>query len=197
MNIRRFIVSLFAVALLSACAGGPPSDDTASLTFANLKPLTLNVSSVDVINKYNPPMKAPYIEHTFAEPPYKAAEALIRKQLVAGGGMNAVRVLINDASVVQEDADDSCGLVDGFKKMPVIRYRGEVAVRLEIYSPESPDVTLGYGNVVAKRSKSVVHNASIAEKEKAYFDLTEALMVDLDQGLKKVIREKLRITPDL
>lgn len=197
MNIRNILASLCAVMLLSACEAGPSGDFKPDMTFDNMKPLELNVSSVTVENRYVPPMKPPYIEHTFPTPPYNAVENLVKKKLLATGGLNAMRVIVTDASVVEEDLPVTCGVEGAFKEEAMIRLRAQIDLRLEVYNPASPQSVIGFATLAAKRTKSIMEDASPAERERSYYELTEAMMADINSGIRNVVTDKLKITPNI
>ena len=76
--MMKNFIALLGVLLLAGCAEGPPITTTPDLTFANLQPISVNASSVDVIDDYKPPLRDPNIEHSFRLPTYTALERLLR-----------------------------------------------------------------------------------------------------------------------
>src|SRR5690606_35715848 len=101
--MKRFAALLCAVLLLPACATPLPAGVVPDLTFENVQPVVLGVSAVEGVGAYDPPLDPPHIGHRFRNPPYKAASTLLERQLVAGGGRNVLRAVIEDASIVSED----------------------------------------------------------------------------------------------
>lgn len=177
-----------AVALfLSGCVEGPPDTRPPGMTFANLKPVELDVASIEVKNNYTPPMQDPNVEHTFTTPPYVATESLVKKQLAAAGTENVLRVIIDDASVVREELPVTKGYMDVFLKEPSERLKAKVLLRFELYSPAAPDIILGRAEVLARREKMLMEEISLADRDRAYFSMTEDLMDDLNDGLRSTV----------
>jgi hypothetical protein len=188
MKLRRIFFSLAVVALLSGCTDGPPDTHTPDLTFANLQPVALDVAKIEVKNNYKPPMQDPNVEHKFPVPPYIAAETLLKKQLVAGGRDNVLHAYIDDASVVREELPITKGIIDTFTRMPAERLNAKVLVRFEMTSPAAPDIVIGHAEVLAKRTKTLLEDTSPADRDSAYFSLTEDLMDDVNDGLKSIVK---------
>ena len=53
---------------------------------------------------------------------------------------------------------------------------------------KAPDIIIGHAEVVARRDKSLTEGISPAERDHAYFALTEDLMDDLNDGLKSIVK---------
>jgi len=144
--MKKSIVFIYlsAALLLSGCTGAPPASTPPDLTFANLAPITLDVAAIEVRDDYKPPLHAPNIEHTFPTPPYVAAGNLLKKQLVAGGSENVLRVIIEDASVVREELPVTRGFMDALLQEPSEELKGKVLLRFELIDPKAPDAVLGH-----------------------------------------------------
>jgi hypothetical protein len=175
------------VFVLSGCEEGPPSSQPPDLTFANLQPIQINAAKVEVVDSYKPPMQDPNVEHTFKTPPYVAAEKLLQKQLAPAGTENTLRAIIVDASVVREELPVTKGIAGIFEQEPAERLKGKVMVRFELVSPSAPDIVLGHAEVLARRDKSLMEGISPADRDRAYFALTDDLMDDLNDGLRSIV----------
>jgi len=182
------LLSCVLVAILSACADGPPSSTPPDMTFANLQPIEVNASSVDVIDNYKPPLQDPNIEHTFQMPPYVAAERLLRHQLAVVGTENTLRAIIEDASVTREELPQDKGLASYFEQQPAARLKAKMLVRFELVDPHAPDIIIGRAEVIARREKTLTEGLSPAERDQAYFSLTNDLMDDVNDGLRSTVK---------
>ncbi len=88
------------------------------MTFVNFKPVEINAAKIEVIDSYKPPLQDPNVDHTFLTPPYVAAVILLKKQLVATGSDNELRVIIDDASVIREELPVTKGFMGLFAGNP-------------------------------------------------------------------------------
>ena len=128
---------LLMTLVLTACADGPPVSTPPDMTFDNLKPVEINAAKIEVIDSYKPPLQDPNVEHTFLTPPYVAAEKLLKKQLVATGTENTLRVIIDDASVIRAGtADHQRASRATFVQEPAERLKAKVLVRFELVDPQ-------------------------------------------------------------
>jgi hypothetical protein len=189
MKIRSVFLCLPLIFLLSGCAGSPSAGNQPDMTFANLQPLEVKVGKIDVRDDYKPPMKEPNVEHSFPVPPYISAENLLKKQLVAAGGGNVLRAIIKKASVVREELPVTEGFWGAFRREPAERLNAEVIVHFELAAEQAPDIVTGTAEVTAKRSKTLLESTSAADRDNAYFALTEDLMRDLNRGLAEVVEK--------
>ncbi|MBI3441197.1 MAG: hypothetical protein HY052_05265 [Proteobacteria bacterium] len=186
---RRALLYLSAIVLLSACTETLPMvPHPPDMTFDHFKKIELDVATIEVQNNYKPPMRDPYIEHLFPTPPYVAAANLVKRQLIATGSENTLRVLIDDASVVAEELPIARGLENLLTKEPAERLKAKVLLHFELVSPWAPDIVLGHAEVTARRTKTLLEGTSVAERERAYFSLTEDLMDDLNDGLRTAVK---------
>jgi hypothetical protein len=188
--MKRCLV-LAGVALmigLSGCTDGPPTSAPPDLSFANYQPITLDVGQVEVIDNYKPPMKEPYIEHTFRTSPAQATEKLVRHQLAAAGGEKMLRAIIEDASVTHEELPVEKGITGVFMREPAEKLKARVLLRFELVNPAAPDIIIGHADVIAKREKTLQEDVSPAERDHAYFMMTKDLMDDLNDGMRSTVK---------
>ena len=195
MKIKSFLSGLVFALLLAGCVEGPPSGNAPDLTFANFTPVNLNVASIEVRNDYKPPMREPNVEHLFKTPPYTSAENLVRKQIVAAGTEHILRVVIEEASVVREELPVTKGFWGKLTEEPSERLKAKVSLRFELVDVAAPDIILGHAEVLAKRNKMLMEGISLADRDRAYFSLTEDLMDDLNDGLMTVVKNTFGTPP--
>lgn len=189
MKLRSVFLCLFVAAILSGCVAtsqGVPRPP--EMTFDNFHKVELDVARINVRNAYRPPMKDPHIEHLFPTPPYAAVEHLVKKQLVAAGDDRVLNVIIDDASVVREELTVQKGLWNVLTREPDVRLKAKVLLRFELVNPKAPDIVLGHAEVMARRTRTLLEGTSVADRDRAYFDLTEDLMDDLNDGLRTVVK---------
>jgi len=167
---------------LSACAkdqeiGGP----IAQIGFQHLPKIRLNVAQVTVKSNYRGSMEAPNAEHRFTTSPERAMFDWALTRLVAVSGPDYVAIanfVIEDGSVIETHIKKTKGLKGMFTYEPTTRYDANAVASLRITNDESG--ASGNVRVTAKRSIEVSENASLAQREQAWMDLVEKLMVDFN-----------------
>ncbi len=187
-NAKAGFIAVVICALLSGCQDAPPQSATPQLTLAQVKPIRLNVGKIDVINKYVPPMREPNVDHLFQQTPQQVVEALIDKQLVASGNDQTLRAIIVDASVVKQTMTGDSGIGGLFSPAPSEKYHARVAVRFELVNNDAPDVVLAHAEVSTEREKTLFEDASLADRDAAFFALDEAIVNDLSNGFNTTVR---------
>ena len=187
---RRQFFGLAAAALLAACASDAPiSGPVPEIGFQHLTPIRLTVSHIERLSEYQSPLKAPNAEHLFTTSPQRAMRNWSSRRLVPVGGPGSgavAKFVIEDASVIETKLDTTKGLKGMLTYEPSERYDATATARLSI-----EDVNNGHSGeirVTATRSVEVRENATLAEREKAWFDMTEALMRDFNTQMEQEIQ---------
>jgi len=180
---------LLLLLALAACSAPPAKSRFAELTYHHLPPLGFDVAAIERSSRYQPPGQPPNMEQLFPVPPKQAALAWAEGRLRALGASRRLRFTVLDAAAVETRLDSRGGLTGLLTTEQTERYEAHLAVLLEI---------LGAGGGVeasaraeARRSVTVPENASLNDRERVWFALTEKLMLDLDRQLETTIREVL------
>jgi hypothetical protein len=185
--MKKTLIALGTVLFLASCTGGA-LQDTPELNFSNVTPIPLNAARIEVRDDYAPPMHAPNVEHTFRPPPALPLRDLLNHALTAAGGQKTLRVIIEDASVIDRKLTRDKGIMDTLNPQPSDRYDGRISLRFELFDPAAPDIVTGHANVVAKRSTTIMSNFTLADRDRAAFTLTEGLMHDVQDSLNTTVR---------
>lgn len=175
--------------LAVACTTAPPAGGLPVLTFEQVKKVPLNVGKIEIVDNYMSPMKAPYAEHLFRQTPEDAAKLLFSRQLQAAGSENNLRIIIEKAEVIAEDLPKEPGVVDLISPDNSRLYKGKLVVRFEAFRPDAPDIIIGHADLTVTRNKTVPGHFSLAERDQAFFDMVEAMMNDLSQGLQTTVAD--------
>lgn len=184
MNRLIRVFSWMVIVFIGACSAAPPPTTTVpDLTFENVKPISLDVSSIDITQSYQPSMAPPYVEHLFKTNPTEAVRALINKRVIAAGGDSLLKVVIEDASVMNEKFQIKQGFWHMFSNEPAERFKARVALRFELSRASAPDIVVAYSDIAADRSKSLFADSSPADRETAFFLMIEELMLDISRSL--------------
>ena len=177
--------------LLAGCETSAPSTQFPELTYRHLGPITLDVARVDIATRYIPPLKAPNVEHRAPVAPYVAIRRWAGQRLKAGGRRNLANLVILDASIREVSLPVKGGLEGVFTTQQSARYDGRAAVLLEIRDVGGRQ--LAFATARANRSMTVAEGASIAQREKVWFAITEDLMSDINRRLEIEARRHLRV----
>jgi len=188
-NFKIFIIFSIII-FLSSCTYITEQPFIApDITFQNYKPIVIDVKKIEVINNYNSPMKEPNVEYLFHNKIDLSAKQLIKRRLVAHGGDNILKVIIDDASVIREYLPIDISFLGKFKREPYERLKAKIILHFKLVNSLFPDAIIAKYEVIATRNKTLLEGISLSDRDKAYFQLTEDLMVDLNKGLQKVIRK--------
>ena len=167
-------VLFLLVAGLAGCTVEVQRSSYPELTWTHLPPMTLDVAEIEIIDASQPTGASPHVEHLFPLPPAKAAERWARDRLRAGGLANRARFIIQRAEVLEASLRRTEGLAGLFTTDQAERYDAELAVLLEVRA--DPGGLLGQVATELRKSHTVPEDASLAERESAWFEMTDDLM---------------------
>lgn len=184
--MKKFRLALIALAL-SACTLPDPAT-APDLSLEGVRPVRLNVAAIEIVEAYRPPMGPPNVDHLFRTPPAAATRALLDRALVAAGPVNTLRAVIEDASVINEDLPVDDSALGKFKREPSNIHRARVSVRFELYDPAAPDIPLGRAEVTATRNRTMLKGDSLAERDRAAYEMTRDLMQDIASGINTIVK---------
>jgi hypothetical protein len=185
--IRALTTLALALPLLAACTTPPESPKFADITFEHRPDIEMDVADIVVDQAYQAPMQAPNVDHLFPIQPARALMSWGQDRLVAMGDDGVATYTVTDASAVVEDLGTDQSLSDYFTTEQAERYTLKLAVRLSV---EHPDGT-GSIRVTGQRATTVPEGASVFDRERVWYELTEKLMADMDEELETTLREEL------
>ena len=170
---------------LAACTIGAERPSFPELTWSHLPPITLDVAEIEIIDASQPTGASPHVEHLFPLPPAKATERWARDRLRAGGLANRARFIIQRADVIEVGLRRTEGLSGIFTTDQSERYDAELGVALEIRSDTG--ALLGQVTTETRKSQTVAEDASLNEREAAWFEMTDDLMKLLNAEMERVM----------
>jgi hypothetical protein len=185
-GFRGLLILLFAT-LLAGCDTPPSRESFPKLTYGYLPPYRLAVQNVEIVNAYRSPMTSPNVEQDFPVSPAGTAAQWGRDRLIAEGGRDRAVYTVQrgDPVEVHLAQGDSGGMLSDFTESQSERYDLNIAVQLQIIDPTGR-VTASV-DAKATRSRTVADDATLNERERVWFQLTEAAMKDLNASLEKSI----------
>jgi len=185
--IRKALVLALLLGVLGACNTPPTREPFPKLTYSYLPPFRLAVARVEVVDQYHPPLAPPYVDQQFPVSPAGTAEQWGHDRLkaVGGSGRAVYTVLRADAIDVHLVNTESGGLFGQFTVPQSDRYDLTIAVKLQIFDPSGR--VMASVNARALRSNTVAADVTLNDRERLWFDMTEATMKDLNGQLEKSI----------
>jgi hypothetical protein len=186
--VPAFLTLVFSLSLL-ACEATVPPRNFPELTFQHLEPIRLDVASLETVSSYKPPMTAPNVDHMFPTSPLNALSRWVSDRLVASGSGSVARFTIVDAAVRETTLTRKKGFTGAFTKDQSERYDAALEATLEIIDDSGSQK--GFASAKVSRSVTVREDASVNDREQAWFNLTEALMKDINGELEKNISQYL------
>lgn len=174
------------VAVMAACTS-PQRPHYRQISFTYLPQIKFDVAQIEVVNEYAAPGRAPNVEHLFPVPLGGTVERWARDRLRAVGAEGQVRFVIKRASVVEVPLKIKTGIRGALTTDQSERYDAEVEVRLEASNARGKS---SIGSRV-RRSRTVAENVTLNEREKVWFEITEAVIRDLNASLERQAREHM------
>ena len=176
--------------LVVSCQTALPPNDFPELRYNHLSPLRLDAVRVEVVEQYKSIGAKPYVEHEFPHRPATLAVRWATDRLKAVGTRNIVRFTVLKGSVVEVPLARTDGVKGIFKIDQSEQYDGTLSVQIEIIGPGGQQ--LAEITSQAKRSRSVPEDITLAAREAVWFQMTEAMMNDLNQSLERQINQHFK-----
>ncbi len=194
MIVKRWARSLSLMAAmcgaLAACTTPDPEPVYPELSYAHYGQIRLDVRRIEVVRAYEQPAKKPNVEHLFAVSPLSMAERWVNDRLRAAGRAGIARATISRAGVVEVPLKRTTGVRGVFTKDQSERYDGVIEISIRIVGDDGAEKASVMSR--AARSRTVAEDVSLIDREKVWFEMTEAMMNDLNASLQRQINEHLR-----
>ncbi|MBP7063453.1 hypothetical protein [Ferrovibrio sp.] len=180
----------FLTALAACTTPPPPRLNLPEIGFAQSGPLIFAAGSVETVNEFRSSFASPYIEHMLPQPPARVAERWARDRVQLDNSQpNSVRVVIKDASVIEQDIAKTPGLRGQFTNDQVSRF--EVSLGLVVEVRDARGFKLGEASASAKRSGTLAEKATLNDRDMLIYNLIKDASADVDRGLDQSIRQYL------
>lgn len=181
--------SLFAGMLLTGCAVKTTSAPEVSLTFMNRPAIHLNVGKIQVVNRYQMPLKPPLVEHLMPVAPGAGVERWAMDILRAIGSGNTAILTIHDASVTEISLQQKPGLKALLTLDQAQRYDARLRATLEIRDVNGQQ--RGQVEVEVTRSQTVPENITLNQRTAVWFQMVEGLLADFAAQMELQVRKDL------
>jgi hypothetical protein len=184
----RKLLALAATALLVACQPAPNGFVADPIRFAARGPVRMNVGEIRIRQNYQPPMRAPNVDHEFPVPPETALKTWVQDRLAAVGQSGLMEVTIEDASVKEVKLPKTEGVKGLFTDDQEARYDAVMHVTFRIYTG-AQGMSDASGDVVVTRSRSINEKATVDERRKMFHDMTRDMMTQFNTEAEARLRQ--------
>lgn len=187
--LRGFGAALIA-ATLAACTTTPPAPVYPDIRFTSVNPLPIRALRVDIASDYRPTFSPPNVEHLMPVSPERMARqwALDRLQPLRSGTAIA-RFTILDAHVTETKLTTKDGIKGAFTDQPAEKYDAVLRVRIALDDPSRS--YHGEVETAVQRSLTVQEGASLNDRERVWYELTQKLALDFDAAMTSNLRAYL------
>jgi hypothetical protein len=168
--------------LLTGCETEVPARSFPDIGFLHKQPYKLDVATIEV-EKQPPSSEPDSIVHELPVSLSAVAEKWARQRLTAAGTNGTAIVRIVKATVVEEELAKTGGIRGAFTTDQTERYTGDLAISLSLTNDH------GQGNVQAsaRKIRTIAEDATLAEREKLWFDMVETLAREVDDEMDRQI----------
>ncbi len=185
----RVVMALACALALGACETKPPVQRLPEISFADKRPFMLDVGQLEIVPEYVSPAKRPNIEHLMPVSPENATVRWAQDRLRPVGRTGYARVVIKDARVVEVPLKTDKGFTGMFKEQQAERFDGSLDVAIQILDERHMPIA----DVVARatRTKTLSEGASLNERDRVLYEITESMIRDIDTQMEGLIRTYL------
>lgn len=184
--LKSMLLVMAAAVLLAGCETPVERRNFPQIGFTHQKPILLNVASVSV-EKASPAPAKGSVEYELPATLNSVAERWARERLKPVGTQGTAIVKIENAHIVEERLKKTSGFKGAFTTDQTERYRATLAVSVSITDPSGQAQARASGT----RVRTVPEDATLADREKIWFQMVESLSRNVDQVLEAQIRKHM------
>ncbi|HEX2113817.1 MAG TPA: hypothetical protein VHM01_05385 [Alphaproteobacteria bacterium] len=191
--MRRHWVAIWAVlaVVLAGCQTTPPAARFPDLTYGHLGIMRFDVERVEIASEYQPPLRAPNVDHLFPTPPERVMRRWAQDRLAANGTPGRfVRFVILDAKVIETNLPRTTGLTGAFTKDQSQRYDLTLSAAIEVREDRG-NFRTGYATASTSRSRTVREDITVNDREKVWFEMLEQAMNELNAELDRQVKANM------
>jgi len=163
----------------------------AALDLGYRAPFRINVSTIEVIDRYEPPFTSPNVEHHFTEPPARLAARWANTRLIpTGQGTDKTgRFIIDIASVVDVELPKEGGVRNLFTKQQEHRFDARLAVSFEILT--FGGISESKITASATATRTMPGDTSPDDRDAVFLELSRMLIVSLESEFDTLVPQYL------
>lgn len=191
LSARRALhaAAFAALAAVAACSTPSPIESYPDITFGHRPPIRLDVGRVVVENRYQPPLAAPHVEHLAPVQPATALSRWANDRLVGAGREGMALMRIESAKIVEVPLAVRGGLGGVLRDDQARRF--DLELKASVEAIDLTGRTTAIADVVITRSRTLNEAASLRERDRVLFEMTEQAMQVFDEQMERQIRQHL------
>ena len=176
---------LLLAGFLAACATEDLGNRFPPMNFQDSPDINLDVGEIKIEQAYQAPAQRPNVDHLFPVQPKNVAVQWAEDRLAARGDRLTFLYIVREASAVETELETTKGVKGLLKTEQAARYETHIVIEMQVLDGR---YVQGTAKAEARRSTTVEEGISLAERERAWYRLTEETMKDLDRQLEETIR---------
>lgn len=187
MALKTICIAAAMALLLAGCETNVPARSFPDIGFLHKAPYKLDVAKIEV-EKQTPAPEAGSIVFDLPVTLTAVAEKWARQRLTAVGTNGTAVVKIEKATMVEENLKKTGGLRGVFTTDQTQRYTADLAISISL----SNDHGQGTVQASARKIRTIAEDATLAEREKLWFDMVETLAREVDDEMDRQIAAHLQ-----
>ncbi len=184
--LKSLVFSVLAAVLLAGCETPVEGRQFPQIGFSHQTPIALNVATVKV-EKPAPSTAQGSVEHELPVTLASVAERWAQQRLKPVGQQGTAVVKIEEAQMIEERLKKKGGIKGAFTTDQTERYRATLRMSVSIADQTGQAEARASGN----RTRTVAEDASLADREKVWFQMVESLSRNVDKVLEEQIRKHM------
>ncbi|MFP6759648.1 MAG: hypothetical protein VCC99_15750 [Alphaproteobacteria bacterium] len=187
MFLRTCLALALFCLLAVACVPAPAPPHFPEITFRTEAPFRIAAKTVEIVEAYVPPLRAPNVEHESPVPPSILLRRWAEQRLEAAGGLDRVRATITDASIVETELATNQTVETSFQTEQAFRFEARAAMRIELV--DTAGVVRATVEGTAEQVRTLPENATLLERQEVLFQMSEDVARALDKVLGEILRQ--------
>lgn len=186
MKPLRLLAAAAALLALAGCQQPPPQQRLPELSFTSRPPIQLNIGRIEVVTQYQPPLRAPNIEHQMSVSPAAAMQKWAQDRLRPLGRDGAARMIVRDAKVIETRLKTDTGVTGMFKDQQAERYDASLDVVFQIL--DERQFMIAEAQAQATRTRGALEGISVNERERIWYEMVQQLTEEVGAQLENSMR---------
>jgi hypothetical protein len=188
--MKKHSLALILVVALAACSTPAAKPEPLALDYNASEPISLSVGTINIVNRTVAlPMHAPYVTNEFRPVIADVVTKWGNDRLRAVGSSGQATLIIKDASVTSQPLSLARGFDSWFTRQQSHKYTAKIEVDLDARAADGS--MSAFATAHAVRSATLPEDPTEDEKTKAYNDMLEQLMHDLNLSMEASIRQHM------
>ncbi len=189
-KLNYIFIIVFSLSLISCQSPAPFSN--LKLNFDHLEKISLNISEIEIISIYKPPLKRPNVDHLYEETLSEIASRYFLYKFNTLDNNKRLRIVIKEASLKKNTKKNSqkSAIINLFNNKSSTSYYAVLKVEIQIINERGFIISKINSEVFL--SKSDTKNLSINEDLMIYFEICEKIIMLLDEELYKQINKHFK-----